>query len=177
MLKLTLLSYFAGLFGATLPINFLDHSLLYRCNLIEPGMTISEISPDSQIRLRPLSKQLENGVAIIGWGGQFLELPAEGLHFLTWLDEGLSLAAAQQRFETFYCRPCSLRFCRSGGWPGYPTPGCPAPSPDGLVASELGQTYLCRAGADCLDDPGHSGYGPVGVNPFPLAPTRRLFLA
>ena len=65
-------------------------------------MTISEISPDSQIRLRPLSKQLENGVAIIGWGGQFLELPAEGLHFLTWLDEGLSLAAARQQFETFY---------------------------------------------------------------------------
>ena len=55
-------------------------------------MDLSVISLDSQIRLRPLSKQLENGVAIIGWGDQFLELPPEGLQFLAWLDEGLSLA-------------------------------------------------------------------------------------
>ena len=65
-------------------------------------MTVTAISLDSQIRLRPLSRQLENGVAIIGRGDQFLELPPEGLHFLAWLDEGLSLAEARQRFEAHY---------------------------------------------------------------------------
>ncbi len=65
-------------------------------------MNISPISLNSQIRLRSLSKQLENGVAIIGWGNEFLELPAEGLEFLAWLDEGLSLAEARQRFEDRY---------------------------------------------------------------------------
>ncbi|MCL4303515.1 MAG: hypothetical protein KJ077_47960 [Anaerolineae bacterium] len=65
-------------------------------------MELSAISLDSQIRLRPLSKQLENGVAIIGWGDEFLELPPEGLHFIAWLNEGLSLREARQRFETHY---------------------------------------------------------------------------
>ena len=60
---------------------------------------MTAISLDSQIRLHPLSRQLENGVAIIGRGDQFLELPPEGLHFLAWLDQGLSLAEARQRFE------------------------------------------------------------------------------
>ncbi len=63
-------------------------------------MNISSISLDNQIRLRPLSKQLENGVAIIGWGDEFLELPPEGLQFIAWLEQGLSLAEARQRFET-----------------------------------------------------------------------------
>lgn len=67
-----------------------------------PDLDLSIISLDSQIRLRPLSKQLENGVAIIGWGDEFLELPPEGLHFIAWLDEGLSLGEARQRFETHY---------------------------------------------------------------------------
>jgi hypothetical protein len=65
-------------------------------------MELSAISLDSQIRLRPLSKQVENGVAIIGWGDEFLELPPEGLDFIAWLDEGLSLNEARQRFETHY---------------------------------------------------------------------------
>lgn len=65
-------------------------------------MELSAISLDSQIRLRPLSRQLENGVAIIGWGDEFVELPPEGLHFIAWLDEGLSLAEARQRFEKLY---------------------------------------------------------------------------
>ena len=50
------------------------------------------ISLDSRVRLRPLTKQLENGVVIIGHGDQFLELPTEGLDFLAWLDQGLTLA-------------------------------------------------------------------------------------
>ncbi len=60
------------------------------------------IKLNSQIKLWPLSKQLENGVAVIGRNDQFLELPPEGLDFLTWLDEGLTLAQAKQRFETRY---------------------------------------------------------------------------
>lgn len=65
-------------------------------------MDLLAISLDSQILLRPLSKQLENGVAIIGWEGEFLELPPEGLQFIAWLDEGLSLGEARRRFETHY---------------------------------------------------------------------------
>lgn len=68
----------------------------------KPKMDLSAISLDSQIRLRPLSRQLENGVAIVGWGDEFLELPPEGLQFMAWLDEGLSLGEARQRFETHY---------------------------------------------------------------------------
>ncbi len=60
------------------------------------------ISSDSKVLLRPLSRQLENGIAIIGWGNQFLELPPEGLQFIAWLDEGLSLAEARKRFEALY---------------------------------------------------------------------------
>jgi hypothetical protein len=41
-------------------------------------------------------------VVVIGWGDQFLELPTEGLQFLAWLDEGLSLAEARCRFEAHY---------------------------------------------------------------------------
>jgi len=57
------------------------------------------INFDSQILLRPLSRQLENGVAIIGRHDQFLELPTEGLDFLDWLNQGLSLGQARDRFE------------------------------------------------------------------------------
>ena len=46
----------------------------------------------SKIRLNPLSQQLENDVLIVGWGDQFLELPAEGAQFIAWLIEGLTLA-------------------------------------------------------------------------------------
>ncbi|UCC86126.1 MAG: hypothetical protein JSV81_14860 [Anaerolineales bacterium] len=60
------------------------------------------ISLNSTIRLHPLSKQGENGVVIVGRGDQFLELPREGLDFLTWLDEGLTLAKARERFEAHY---------------------------------------------------------------------------
>jgi hypothetical protein len=59
-------------------------------------------SPNSQIRLHPLSKQIENGVAIIGRGDQFLELPPEGLDFVAWLAEGLSITQARERFEARY---------------------------------------------------------------------------
>lgn len=65
-------------------------------------MSHPTISLDSRIRLRPLSTQLENGVAIIGRSDQFLELPAEGLQFLAWVDEGLTLAEARVRFEARY---------------------------------------------------------------------------
>jgi hypothetical protein len=61
---------------------------------------IPSITLDSRVRLHPLSRQLENGVAIIGRGDQFLELPTEGLDFLGWLDEGLTLAQARDRFES-----------------------------------------------------------------------------
>jgi hypothetical protein len=57
------------------------------------------ITLDSHIVVRPLSKQLENGVVIIGRYDEYLELPPEGLDFLGWLDEGLSLAQARERFE------------------------------------------------------------------------------
>lgn len=70
--------------------------------LFGPVMELSAISLDSQIRLRPLSKQLEHGVAIIGWGDEFLELPPEGLDFIAWLEQGLSLDEARQRFERHY---------------------------------------------------------------------------
>ncbi len=60
------------------------------------------ISLNSTIRLHPLSKQGENGVVIVGRGDQFLELPREGLDFLTWLDEGLTLGKARERFEARY---------------------------------------------------------------------------
>jgi hypothetical protein len=67
-----------------------------------PKADASPISLDSQISLYPLSKQLENGVALIGRGDQFLELPPEGLDFVAWLNEGLSLAQARERFEARY---------------------------------------------------------------------------
>jgi hypothetical protein len=60
------------------------------------------ISLESTVRLRPLSKQGENGVVVVGWGDQYLELPREGLDFLAWLDEGLTLAEARERFEALY---------------------------------------------------------------------------
>jgi hypothetical protein len=41
-------------------------------------------------------------VVIIGRHDQFLELPSEGLDFLAWLDEGLTLAQARDRFEALY---------------------------------------------------------------------------
>lgn len=60
------------------------------------------ITLDSKVRFHSLSEQLENGVAIVGRGDQFLELPPEGLQFITWLNEGLSLADARDRFEAHY---------------------------------------------------------------------------
>jgi hypothetical protein len=63
---------------------------------------ISPISLNSKVRLHPLSKQQENGVVIVGRGDQFLELPPEGLDFIHWLDEGLSVGLARQRFEARY---------------------------------------------------------------------------
>jgi hypothetical protein len=60
-----------------------------------PGSVIPAITLDSRVCLHPLSKQLENGVVIIGREDQFLELPSEGLDFLAWLDEGLTLAQAR----------------------------------------------------------------------------------
>jgi hypothetical protein len=59
----------------------------------------ASISFDSTIRLHPLSKQYENGVVIIGRGDQFLELPPEGLDFLSWLNDGLTVTDARARFE------------------------------------------------------------------------------
>jgi hypothetical protein len=67
-----------------------------------PGSVIPAITLDSRVCLHPLSKQLENGVVIIGREDQFLELPSEGLDFLAWLDEGLTLAQARDRFEALY---------------------------------------------------------------------------
>jgi hypothetical protein len=67
-----------------------------------PEAAIPFATLDSRVRLHPLSRQLENGVAIIGRGDQFLELPTEGLDFLAWLDEGLTLAQARDRFEALY---------------------------------------------------------------------------
>jgi hypothetical protein len=67
-----------------------------------PEAAIPTVTLESRVRLHPLSKQLENGVVIIGRGDQFLELPSEGLDFLTWLEEGLSLAQARERYEARY---------------------------------------------------------------------------
>jgi hypothetical protein len=67
-----------------------------------PETAIPAITLESRVRLRPLSKQLENGVVIIGRGDQFLELPSEGLDFLVWLEENLSLAQARERYEARY---------------------------------------------------------------------------
>ncbi|MDM8520412.1 hypothetical protein QUF64_10220 [Anaerolineales bacterium HSG6] len=63
-------------------------------------MTIPSITLDSQITLRNLSTQIEDGVALIGWQGQFLELPPEGIEFIGWLNEGLTVGQARERFET-----------------------------------------------------------------------------
>jgi hypothetical protein len=63
---------------------------------------VPPVTLDSKIHLRPLSKQLENGVVIVGREDQFLELPSEGLDFLAWLDDGLTLAQARDRFESCY---------------------------------------------------------------------------
>jgi hypothetical protein len=63
------------------------------------GASLPQVSLNSQVRLHPLSRQRENGVVILGRGDQFLELPAEGLDFLAWLDQGDSLAQARARFE------------------------------------------------------------------------------
>lgn len=57
------------------------------------------ISLDSKVNLRPLSQQIENGVVVLGYASQFLELPEEGVRFLNWLNAGLSLSQARQRFE------------------------------------------------------------------------------
>ena len=66
----------------------------------EPG--IESFSLDCRLGLYPLTRQRENGVVIIGRGDQFLELPTEGLDFLSWLDEGLTLAQARDRFEALH---------------------------------------------------------------------------
>jgi hypothetical protein len=60
---------------------------------------LPEITMESRVRLRPLSKQRESGVVIIGWHDEFLELPDAGLDFLAWLDEGMTLAQAREQFE------------------------------------------------------------------------------
>lgn len=61
--------------------------------------TQAPITLESRIKLRPLSRQIENDVAIIGHNDYFLELPLAGLDFLNWLEQGLSLAEARARFE------------------------------------------------------------------------------
>jgi hypothetical protein len=66
----------------------------------EPG--IKSFSLDSRVRLHSLTRQRENGVVIVGRGDQFLEFPIEGLDFLSWLDEGLTLAQARDRFEALH---------------------------------------------------------------------------
>ena len=53
----------------------------------------------SRVQLRPLSQQIENGVVIIGYGERFLELPLEGVQFLGWLNQGMTLGEARQQFE------------------------------------------------------------------------------
>ncbi len=65
-------------------------------------IAIPPVTMDSKIHLRPLSKQVENDVVIIGREDQFLELPSEGLDFLAWLDDGLTLGQARDRFESRY---------------------------------------------------------------------------
>jgi putative peptide zinc metalloprotease protein len=67
-----------------------------------PTAAVCSITINSRICLRPLSRQLENGVAIVGRGDQFLELPPEGLDFIKWLNEGLTVGHARQRFEARY---------------------------------------------------------------------------
>jgi putative peptide zinc metalloprotease protein len=63
---------------------------------------VSPISLNSKVRLYPLSQQQENGVVIVGRGDQFLELPPEGLDFIHWLNQGMSVARARERFEARY---------------------------------------------------------------------------
>ncbi len=60
---------------------------------------VPAITLDSVFRLHPLSRQIENGVAIVGRNGQFLELPPEGLQFIDWLNDGLTLDRARKNFE------------------------------------------------------------------------------
>jgi putative peptide zinc metalloprotease protein len=57
---------------------------------------------NSQITLRDLTQQVEDGVVIVGHGEDFLELPLEGVDFLEWLNEGFTLAQARARFEAKY---------------------------------------------------------------------------
>ncbi len=66
------------------------------------GLKMPLLTMMSRVVLYPLSRQCENGVAIVGRGDQFLELPPEGLHFIDWLNEGLTLAEARDRFEQTY---------------------------------------------------------------------------
>jgi len=65
-------------------------------------VAVPPISLDSKICLRPLSKQFENGVVIIGRDDQYLELPLEGLDLLAWLDKGLTLDQARGQFEALH---------------------------------------------------------------------------
>jgi hypothetical protein len=65
-------------------------------------VNLPSITLNSQVSLHLLSRQRENGVAIIGRGDQFLELPPEGLDFINWLNEGLTLREARERFEAIY---------------------------------------------------------------------------
>ncbi len=67
-----------------------------------PENTLPSISLHSRVVLRPLSTQLENGVAIVGYADQFLELPPEGLKFIDWLNSGLTVAEARDRFEAAF---------------------------------------------------------------------------
>lgn len=60
------------------------------------------VTMNSQITLCDLTQQLENDVVIIGRGEEFLELPAEGVDFLVWLNQGLTLTQARDRFEARY---------------------------------------------------------------------------
>lgn len=60
------------------------------------------ITLNSSVQLKQLSKQVEDGVAIIGRNGQFLELPQEGLQFIDWLNAGLTVSEARQRFEATF---------------------------------------------------------------------------
>lgn len=57
------------------------------------------VTLNSHITLCNLTQQTENGVVIIGRGDEFVELPVEGVDFLGWLNQGLSLAEARDRFE------------------------------------------------------------------------------
>ena len=66
---------------------------------MSPSTQFPPLTMASRVQLRPLSQQIENGVAIIGYGNQFLELPLEGLQFIEWLNEGTPLGEARLRFE------------------------------------------------------------------------------